>query len=132
MHWTSEPGGGFTDPGVRPWLPLGDTTARNVADQQRDPSSTLNFVRDLIAIRRQRADLRSGTYRQLPSPAGVWAWQRGADTTIALNLSDEAVHLPAIGGTVVISTIRSRDGERLEGGLLLGPWEGAICSSAST
>jgi alpha-glucosidase len=132
MHWGSEPGGGFTNAGVRPWLPTGDVAARNVADQRRDPSSTLRFVRDLIAVRRQRTDLRSGAYQQLPSPAGAWAWQRGADTTIALNLSDEPVRVPAITGTIVISTNRSRDGERVDGGLALGPWEGATCSSAST
>jgi alpha-glucosidase len=132
MQWSNAPGGGFTQAGVRPWLPTGDVTARNVADQRGDPSSTLNFVRDLIAVRRQRSDLRSGVYQQLPSPAGVWAWQRGGGTRIALNLSDEPVHVPPIGGTIVLSTIRSRDGERVDSGLALSPWEGAICSSAST
>jgi alpha-glucosidase len=131
MHWTDAPGGGFTDAGVRPWLPIGDVAARNVADQRRDPASTLSFVRDLIAVRRQRGDLRDGSYTPLPSPAGVWAWQRGGGTTIALNLSDESVSVPAIDGTIVISTARRRDGERVDGGLALSPWEGAVCSSAS-
>lgn len=131
MHWTDAPGGGFTDAGVRPWLPIGDVAARNVADQRRNPASILSFVRDLIAIRRQRPDLRSGDYTELPSPAGVWAWQRGRGTTIALNLSDESVDVPAIGGTIVISTVRSRAGGRVDGGLALSPWEGAVCSSAS-
>jgi hypothetical protein len=76
--------------------------------------------------------LRSGAYQQLPSPAGVWAWQRGGGTTIALNLSDKPVDLPAIGGTIVIGTSRPRDGERVDGSLSLGPWEGAMCSSVST
>ncbi len=132
MHWTDAPGGGFTKPGARPWLPLGDVATRNVEDQRRDPSSTLNFVRDLIAARRERPDLRSGSYQALPSPAGVWAWQRGRDTSIALNLSDERASVPAIRGTVVISTKRSRNGDRVDGEITLDPWEGAICSSAST
>jgi alpha-glucosidase len=132
MHWTDAPGGGFTDAGVRPWLPIGDVAARNVADQRRDPASTLSFVRDLIAIRRQRPDLRTGDYTELPSPAGVWAWQRGGATTIALNLSDEPANVRGIVGTIVISSIRSRDGERIHGGIELSPWEGAVCSSAST
>jgi alpha-glucosidase len=132
MHWNNEPGGGFTNPGVRPWLPTGDVTTRNVADQRRDPSSTLTFVRDLIRVRRQRPDLRSGAYHELPSPPGVWAWQRGRDMTVALNLSGNSRRIPAIGGTIIISTTRSRDGERVGGGLALGPWEGAICSSGST
>lgn len=132
MHWTDEPGGGFTEPGVRPWLPIGDVAARNVTDQRGDPSSTLTFVRDLIAIRRQRPDLRSGAYRQLASPTGAWAWQRGSGTTIALNLSDASLRIPAIGGAVLISTTRAREGEWVDGALALGPWEGAICSLAST
>jgi alpha-glucosidase len=132
MHWANEPGGGFTPARVRPWLPIGDVKARNVTVQRRDPSSTLSFVRDLIAVRRQRPDLRNGLYGQLPSPPGVWAWQRGGGTTIALNLSGTSLRIPAIGGTIVISTTRSRDGERVDGGLELGPWEGAICSSVST
>jgi alpha-glucosidase len=131
MHWSDEPGGGFTKPGARPWLPIGDVAARNVADQRRDPSSTLNFVHDLIAVRRQRPDLRSGPYQHVPSPDGAWVWRRGRDTTIALNLSDKPVRVPAIRGTIVINTMRSRDGERVDGGLGLSPWEGAICSSAS-
>ena len=132
MHWTDAPGGGFTKPGARPWLPLGDVAARNVEDQRREPSSTVNFVRTLIAARRERPDLRSGSYQALPSPAGVWAWQRGRDTSIALNLSDERASVPAIRGTVLISTTRSRDGDRVDGEITLDPWEGAICSSAST
>ncbi len=133
MPWSNEPGAGFTAPGVRPWLPIGDATARNVADQRRDPSSTLTFVRDLIAVRRQRPDLRNGSYQQLPSPPGAWAWQRGRGTTVALNLSDQPLRVPGVAGTVVISTARSsRNGERVDGGLSLGPWEGAICSSGST
>jgi alpha-glucosidase len=132
MHWGEAPGAGFTQPDVRPWLPTGNARAHNVADQRRDPASTLNFVHDLIALRRQRPELRNGTYRQLPSPDGTWAWQRGRDTMIALNLSDQAVRLPSIGGRLVISTTRSREGERVDGGLTLSPWEGAICSSAST
>ena len=132
MHWTDAPGGGFTKPAARPWLPLGDVASRNVEDQRRDPSSTLNFVRDLIAARRVRPELRSGSYMALSSATGVWAWQRGRDTSIALNLSDERASVPAIRGTVVISTTRSRDGDRVDGEITLDPWEGAICSSAST
>jgi alpha-glucosidase len=132
MHWSDAPGGGFTIPGTRPWLPTGDVAARNVDDQRRDPSSTLNFVRAVIGIRRQRRDLRNGAYQQLPSPAGVWAWRRGRDTTIALNLSEAPITVPSIDATILISTTRSRGGERVGSSLALGPWEGAICSSAST
>jgi alpha-glucosidase len=131
MPWSSEPGAGFSAAGVRTWLPIGDTAARNVADQRRDPSSTLSFTRDLIALRRRRSDLRNDTYQQLPSPPGSWAWQRGRGTTIALNLSGDPSRIPGITGTILIGTTRTRDGQPIDGDLTLGPWEGAICSSES-
>src|SRR3712207_216353 len=50
MQWSAEPGAGFTTPEARPWLPLGDAGACNVADQRSDPGSVLHLVRDLIAL----------------------------------------------------------------------------------
>src|SRR6266550_1102390 len=51
MPWTGEPGAGYSQPGVEPWLPYGDVAACNVADQRRDPDSTLSLTRDLIGLR---------------------------------------------------------------------------------
>ena len=71
MPWTRD--GGWESP----WLPLEDTS-RNVEDQRADPESTLLFTRDLIALRKQLADLGAGDYAELPSPPGTWAtWRSG-------------------------------------------------------
>jgi alpha-glucosidase len=95
--------GGWSDP----WLPLAvDVTP--VAAQRDDSGSFLNFCRDLIARRKESADLLEGTYETLPAPEGVWAFRRGGRTVIALNLTDEPVEL-------------SIAGQRH-----LGAWEGAI------
>ena len=51
--------------------------AHNVAAQREDPGSILHLVRDLIALRREREDLRGGAYETLPAPDGAWAWRRG-------------------------------------------------------
>ena len=37
-------------------------------------------MRDLIALRRERADLRAGAYATLPAPDGAWAYARGDGT----------------------------------------------------
>ena len=67
MPWTRD--GGWNDP----WLPLEDTS-RNVEDQREGPRlQRLHFTRDLIALRKQLADLRSGSYVELHSPSGTWA-----------------------------------------------------------
>ncbi len=81
MHWRKGPGGGFTDAGVRPWLPMGDT-ACNVEDQREDPSSILNLARDLLARRAATPDLCLGAYSRAARPGGRLGvaprrWTRG-------------------------------------------------------
>jgi alpha-glucosidase len=125
MPWTGEEGGGFTS-SSRPWLPIsGDV---DVASQREDPSSALHLVRDLIALRRERDDLRGGAYASLPAPDGAWAWRRGEATAVAVNLSDAPVELD-VTGTVLVATDRARDGELVEGALRLAPWEGVVVGS---
>jgi alpha-glucosidase len=126
MQWAAEPGAGFTRSDVRPWLPIGDPALTNVADQRSDPNSHLRLCRDLIALRREIPELRSGDYASLPSPDGVWAWRRGEGIFVAVNLSGEAASLPLGPATIEIGTDRARDGETVEGDLSLGAWEAAV------
>jgi glycosidase len=97
-----------------------------VADQRWDPGSVLHLVRDLIALRRDSTDLRSGPAADIEAPDGVWAWRRGSNTLVALNLSDEATETPLPATTILVGTERARDGEAVGGTLRLGPWEGAV------
>ena len=83
-----------------PWLPL-ENTKRNVEDQRADPDSTLNFVRDLIAQRKQFSD---DSYETLKSVTGVWAYRRG-DKTCLLNMTGD---------------VAGHEGQTLE------PWQGLI------
>jgi glycosidase len=126
MPWHNQPGGGFTNPDTRPWLPLGDVATFNVEDQRTDPNSILVLCRDLIALRRTTADLHTGAYRSLPSPPDVWAWKRGRHVTIAVNLSDTETETADMRGHVAVATNRNRDNETVAGSLHLGPWEGAV------
>ncbi len=124
MQWTRE--GGFSDGDVEPWLPMGEARSRNVADQRDDPASFLTFCRDLIGVRRDREDLRSGSYEGLRSPEGVWAWRRGSRTMVIVNHGDVPVTIPTPSGTVLIDTERRRAGEQVEGALRLEPWEALV------
>jgi alpha-glucosidase len=129
MHWTDAPGGGFTEPGARPWLPLGDVHSYNVEDQRSDPASVLALTRDLIALRRQEPDLRIGPYRTRAAPDGVWAWSRGTGHVVLINMADQAAVVPDVKGTLRLATDRSRAGEQVTGNLELAPWEGVIVAS---
>jgi alpha-glucosidase len=129
MQWSAQPGGGFTT-SERPWLPLGDAAACNVADQRDDPASPLRLTRDLVALRRQREDLATGSYEAVPSPDDVWMWRRGHATLVIANFSDTTQRLPVPTGRVAIHTLRHRDGEDVSQQLEIGPWEGLIVMTA--
>ena len=129
MPWTAEPGGGFTKDGVEPWLPFGDLAGWNVAAQREDPNSFLHFTRDLIGLRREISDLRTGAYAVHAGDDSVWAWKRGDNVVVALNLSETARTVDDVSGSIAICTNRSRDGESVNGSLALAAWEGAIILS---
>jgi alpha-glucosidase len=128
MQWRDTPGGGFTEPGVTPWLPLGDTSTRNVDAQRGDADSVLSLTRAVIALRRQTADLQSGSYTSLASPRGAWAWRRGARTVVVVNLAESEADLTIadLSGRVVVGSDRTRDGEAISGALHLHAWDALI------
>ncbi len=126
MQWAPGPGAGFTDPGVEPWLPFGVFEECNVADQKVDPDSTLHLTRDLVALRRELVDLRDGDYQVLDTTGELWAWRRGDGVLVVLNFGDAPVTLDDVLGTVRICTNRGRDGEHVDGTLVLGPTEGVV------
>ncbi len=127
MHWSRDPGAGFSAPGVEPWLPYGNFAACNVEDQRGDPASTLHLTRDLIALRRGSHDLRRGGYGTHPaSNERLWVWTRGDATTVALNLSDDDATVDGVDGTIRVASDRARDGEPVHGTLALEPWAAVI------
>ena len=125
MQWSDEPGAGFTRPGVEPWLPFGDL-ACNVEDQRRDPESFLSLCRDLIGLRDAIPELRSGELRALDAAEGVLAYRRGERTLVVLQLGDAPAAVEGVRGEIRIATRRERDGERVDGALVVGPGEGAV------
>jgi alpha-glucosidase len=132
MHWSASDGAGFTAPGAEPWLPLGDHRARNVESQRDDPGSILSFTRDVVGLRRRRPQLRTGAYEQLPTADGVWAWRRGGELTVALNLSDRETRVHGADGIVAISSPHDREGEAVTNELVLRPWEGVVVDGSTT
>ena len=105
---------------------MGTPPGCNVSDQRADAGSVLSFARDVIAIRRSSPDLLRGDYRSLPSPPGVWAWQRGGGFATLLNLGPDRSVVDGVTGTIVIGTARHRDGRPVGAPLVLEPSEGVL------
>ncbi len=73
MQWTSGKNKGFSETDGALYLPVDPAAdAPNVADQEKDPDSMLNFVRKLIALRQANPDL--GNY----SPFEVYSAEKGS------------------------------------------------------
>jgi alpha-glucosidase len=105
---------------------VGDAAACNVGDQRRDPASLLRLCRDLIALRRGRPELRTGSSSMLEAPAAAWVWRRGTDTVVAVNCSERAVEIAVGPGTILVGTVRDRDGRDIDDPLRLDPWEAVV------
>jgi alpha-glucosidase len=131
MRWNDEAAGGFTRTDVEPWLPMGGPGSANVADQRDDPGSMLRLCHDLIALRRDRPELRTGAYAAVEAPGEVWAFRRGAGTVVVVNCSDGAAEAPA-AGAVLVGTRRGRDGERASARIRLEPWEAVVLAQDTT
>jgi alpha-glucosidase len=130
MPWAPGPGGGFTAAGVRTWLPMADPAACNVADQEGDADSVLEFCRRAIAARRANDDLAVGAYASLPAPEGGWAFSRGDGTVVVLNMSDGPLTFEGVAGTVTVGTDVGLEGAVVDGdqpgGVTLEAWSGAV------
>ena len=107
IPWTAEAGGGFGSD--HPWLPFDPAhRAFNVADQQADPESILNWTRRLIGIRRSNIALREGAIRLLDDGSDqVVAFERvhaGQRIACVFNLSGASAPNPVVGGSAIVVT----------------------------
>jgi alpha-glucosidase len=120
------PGAGFTN--GEPWLPITPEAERlNAATEAADPGSPLAYHRRLLAVRRSTPALQLGSYRSLPAPQGVYAYEReldGVRILVALNLSAEERRIEAARGEVLVGT--HRDGRTEPGELVLAPNEALV------
>jgi alpha-glucosidase len=122
MQWEASANAGFTAAHVRPWLPIGEFMARNVASQVSDPDSTLSFCRRLIALRREAFAGRVPAYKSQPSADDVWAYSVG-DITVLANLSDRRISVPHPVDQILLA---SYPAPLSAGSGVLEPWQGFI------
>ena len=93
MPWRkSAPNAGFST--TEPWLPIDERHIPCAIDQQTgDEKSVLNFVRQVLQLRKSSKALRIGDLTFLPSPEGVIAFERLHETEKILcvfNVSEKA------------------------------------------
>jgi len=143
MQWENAPNAGFSPEGVRTWLPLNPNYAQgvNVASQQNDPASILNFYKNLLRVRRQAPALVSGDYTPLHETSNdYFAFLRQSHAApqqtclVILNLSDKAhtvqFDLDGRGARCLFSTHKPANATMGLDALVLAPFE--ICIAELT
>jgi alpha-glucosidase len=131
MQWDASPNAGFTK--GRPWLPLSaDYEAINVAALREQPRSILVLYRRLIELRQSRPALYRGDYNETVIDPHVLSYLRTAEGErigVLLNLSrsELTLSLPdSFGGSILLSTLQDRDGERADHEFRLRADEGVV------
>lgn len=91
MAWSPEPQGGFTS-AAKPFRPLvSNWKTHNVATQEADPASLLNWYRALVALRNAEPALAQGGFTPLtPRDAPIFAFTRSHDGSTLLVLINYA------------------------------------------
>jgi len=126
MAWDRSAQAGFTS-SAAPWLPLHDDwQRRNVAAEQADPQSLLNFYHRLLTMRSASGALSIGDYVPVEAEGDVLAYERHhakERLLIVLNMGDQEQLLPqaAHGIPPLLCTLGERRGHQI-----LRPNEGAI------
>ena len=97
MQWSDEANAGFTT--GEPWFYVNQNYKEiNVASEERDPDSLLNFYRRAVALRKSLPVVRYGTYRaRLRASGKLYVYEReyeGARLLVVCSFSDKPVTLP--------------------------------------
>jgi len=134
IQWSSEVNGGFTE--GQPWIKINPNYREiNVANQQEDPDSILNFYRQLIKLRKNNLTLVYGDYQDIDlshtSIFSFWRWEENSTYLVAINMSEQASSVSIddkfnLDNKVLLLSNVSKEPVFNNNLLELGPWEAVI------
>ena len=120
MQWTAATNAGFSEPGIKTWLPVAANAASvNVAAERGDPNSMLNWYKRLIALKHRDAALREGSEMMMDrANPNVLLWLRqsgGERVVVACNFTAVPRHLSLkVGGDGRAETLLATPGAAIE------------------
>jgi len=135
LQWRNAPNAGFSPEGVRTWLPVNPNYAQgvNVAEQQDDPKSMLNFYKQMLRVRRENPALMLGEYTPLhKNRAEYFAFLRQSTSPeqtclVVINFSDrpQQIHIELSTNALqcVFSTHKSTNESLSSNDLKIEPFE---------
>ncbi|MEQ8472740.1 MAG: alpha-glucosidase [Marinoscillum sp.] len=132
LQWNDSENAGFTT--GKPWLKLNPNYPKiNVANQEKDPQSILNFYREMVLIRKNNPELVYCPYQDLePDHKDLFVYERKGEHhyyLVLLNFSAHNVHYNSIPDPDDFSLLKGNYPDRTglsEGETTLRPWEAMI------
>jgi oligo-1,6-glucosidase/alpha-glucosidase len=115
MQWSPIPNGGFCEPGLTPWLPIGPNhESINVEVEEKDTDSILNLYKDLLNLRNNTPALHSGTIElkeTMKHQDSVLVYERAHNDEVLqiwLNFANKSLTIPTdeIFQELLFSTMR--------------------------
>lgn len=136
MQWTGADNAGFSDPGVRTWLPVQSNHPHiNVESAEADPTSLLHVYRSLLHLKSQEPSLHHGALAILEDnmPPDVLAYVRRSDdreVLALLNFSDETQSVLVEDDRFTAKLYSIVPEDELEGGIVrLSPFGAMLIQS---
>ncbi len=128
MQWNSDKGRGFSDASAdKIYLPFDESAdAPNVADQEKDPSSLLNTVKELTRLRGSHDDFKADAPFEVvyaKKDLFPFIYKRG-NLTVAINPSDSEAAAPLPEGRDIIYKIG--DASLKDGTITMAPQSFAV------
>jgi alpha-glucosidase len=99
MQWSNNPNAGFSPSGVNTWLPVNPNykDGINVHDQEKNPSSLLQYYKHLLRVRKNSSALKYGEYLPLLNTSKEYfSFLRQSDNQtilVVLNYSEKVLEL---------------------------------------
>ena len=132
IQWDDSTNAGFTS--GAPWLKVNPNYKEvNVAAQEADPHSELNFFRQIIRLRKANLTLIYGSYTLLlPDHPTIYAFIRELDgerMLVLLNFSSEVVALNEFDMAASVTELLASNYPELQrspDSVTLQPWQGAL------
>lgn len=138
MQWDTSPNAGFTEKGVKTWLPVTKGYEKiNVAVEESNQDSLLNCFKRLLHLRKDHPALNAGTFAFLNinnSPKTLLAYERAfisSETTetlqILLNFGKKAIEFQMPESDIKALFSIEQNSNPIQGqSVNLGPFEGII------
>ena len=135
MQWAPDPGHGFTEASITPWLPFADDAMeRNVETQLREAESPLSFVRRLLELRSARPSLNRGSIQLLNGlPDDVLGYDRSHSderTTVLINYSSEPREVPIAAPCTVLASTHGDRADIETTTVIMAPHEAVVIEPA--